>query len=477
MDFFQKLGVYKRVPRSRIKETEGKLISTKWLDTNKGDRENPNYRSRLVGREYNEGRDDTLYASTPPLEALRYIVSHAATIDPKRRNERRELMINDVRRAYFYAKQKRNVFINLPKEDEEAEEGEVGQLLLCLYGTRDAAKEWQGTLSDHLVTLGFEPGRGHPSVFHHGEREISVLVHGDDYFSSAHREHLDWLEKGLGEKYEIQTQRIGGSEGRDVEGKILNRVVRWTQAGYEVEADPRHAELVVKQLGVGSMKALSTPGVEGKEEEDLEEDKALIGEEATQYRAIAARLNYLSADRPDLQYAAKEACRDMASPTDGSWRRLIRIARYLLGSPRLVWMYNLQEEIEVAEAFSDANWAGCRQSRKSTSGGVLKIGEHPIKAYSKTQATIAKSSAESELYGIVRATCESLGFLALAADFGRCMKSCLHMDANAAQGIIDRHGLSKVRHLDVNMLWLQEHMIREQVPLIKIPCPITAPTS
>ena len=51
------------------------------------------------------------------------------------------------------------------------------------------------------------------------------------------------------------------------------------------------------------------------------------------------------------------------------------------------------------------------------------------------------------------------------------MKSCLHVDANAAQGIIDRHGLSKVRHLDVNMLWLQEHMIRDKVPLIKIPGP------
>ena len=80
----------------------------------------------------------------------------------------------------------------------------------------------------------------------------------------------------------------------------------------------------------------------------------------------------------------------------------------------------------------------------------------PIKAYSKTQATVAKSSAESELFGIVKATCEALGFLASAADFGKCLKSSLHMGANAAQGIIDRHGLSKVRHLDVNMFWLQE---------------------
>ena len=106
----------------------------------------------------------------------------------------------------------------------------------------------------------------------------------------------------------------------------------------------------------------------------------------------------------------------MSSPTDGSWRRLIRIARYLIGSPRLIWKYDLQDEIETAEALSDANWAGCRQSRKSTSGGALQFARHPIKAYSKTQATIANSSAESELFGIVRATCEALGFLALAND-------------------------------------------------------------
>ena len=123
------------------------MITVKWLDTNKGDKENPNYRSRLVGREYNEGKDDSLYASTPPLEALRLIVSHAATIEENHKGERRELMINDVRRAYFYAKQQRNLFINLPKEDLEAGADDIGQLLLCLYGTRDAAKEWQRSRS------------------------------------------------------------------------------------------------------------------------------------------------------------------------------------------------------------------------------------------------------------------------------------------------------------------------------------------
>ena len=61
-------------------EEKGKLIDVRWIDTNKGDTANPNSRSRLVGREFNTYRDDAIYAATPPLEALRLIISHAAVI-------------------------------------------------------------------------------------------------------------------------------------------------------------------------------------------------------------------------------------------------------------------------------------------------------------------------------------------------------------------------------------------------------------
>ena len=89
------------------------------------------------------------------------------------------------------------------------------------------------------------------------------------------------------------------------------------------------------------------------------------------------------------------------------------------------------------------------------------IKSQSIKCSAKTQAMVAKSSVESELYGIVRASCETLGFIALAMDLGTEMKSRLHMDSTAAHGIIDRKGLSKVRYLDVHLLWLQEQMARD----------------
>ena len=141
MGFFKDMQVYEKVPRAEQKETGGKIIGTKWIDVNKGDSENPRIRSRLVGKEFRTGPDDALFASTPPLEALRAVISRAATVGPG--EEKKEVMVNDVSRAYFYAKCTRCIYIELPKEDPDAHPDFLGRLKLCLYGTRDAALNWQ----------------------------------------------------------------------------------------------------------------------------------------------------------------------------------------------------------------------------------------------------------------------------------------------------------------------------------------------
>ena len=129
----------------------------------------------------------------------------------------------------------------------------------------------------------------------------------------------------------------------------------------------------------------------------------------------------------------------------------------------------MQSEIGELTIRTDADWAGCRRSRKSTSGGTISRGSHCIKAGSKTQAVIAKSSAESELYGVVRGACEGIGTKTLCADLGDEVSVSLELDATAAKGILDRSGLAKVRHIDVNCLWLQEQCAKKIVPLTKIP--------
>ena len=108
----------------------------------------------------------------------------------------------------------------------------------------------------------------------------------------------------------------------------MNRVVRAGCNGFELEGDPRHAELVIEQLDLlGKSKSVTTPGVDDADEDSEEAETMLDAAGSSAYRTLAARCDYLSSDRPDILYPVKELCREMSSPTNRSWKRLKRVGR------------------------------------------------------------------------------------------------------------------------------------------------------
>ena len=86
------------------------------------------------------------------------------------------------------------------------------------------------------------------------------------------------------------------------------------------------------------------------------EEREMSSRDATAYRAVTARLNFLSLDRPDLQFSCEEASRRMARPCNGDWGPLKRIARYILGKPRIVHMFSWQEFPAHMNVYVDSNW-------------------------------------------------------------------------------------------------------------------------
>ena len=85
-------------------------------------------------------------------------------------------------------------------------------------------------------------------------------------------------------------------------------------------------------------------------------------------------------------------------------------------------------------------------------------GAHCFKSWASTQAIVALSSAEAELYALTKGASQALGVMTLLEDFGFRTRSVLHTDAGAAIGIVRRAGLGKLRHLNVRYLWLQDHL-------------------
>ena len=119
--------------------------------------------------------------------------------------------------------------------------------------------------------------------------------------------------------------RRGGGQGELKELRVLNRVIRWTPAGLKYEADPRHAEILVRGVA-GTLGSLSAPGTHSKDFEDPSAPE-LPDTIARLFRSFAARANYLAMDRPDLAQATKELCRRMSAPRAADLQALSRVAR------------------------------------------------------------------------------------------------------------------------------------------------------
>ncbi len=193
---------------------------------------------------------------------------------------------------------------------------------------------------------------------------LRLSVHGDDFTACGAKQDLDWYEDELTKHYECTVQpRIGPGTDDAKEGVVLNRVLRWTDGGLEYEADPRQAEKLIAECGLTGSNTMATPG-QRLAFADLEKDLPLQQRLHTAFRGSAARANYLSADRIDVQFAAKEVCRWMANPSEQSWAALKRLCRYLVGLPRLVYVYKFQEA-EKVEVYTDTDWAGCPAPEKT----------------------------------------------------------------------------------------------------------------
>ena len=467
LDYFNSKNVWMKRFKAEAHSRTGKPpVTVRWIDTNKGDDLHPNYRSRLVARDIRRPGEEALFAPTPPLESLRTILSFAATNLPGRPKHvrdpesemRTQISFVDVVRAYFCASTNPDdpTYVALPPEDPD-HGTKCGLLLKHMYGTKEAANGWHREYTGTLRKLGFRPGAASACVFWHPGKRLSCSVHGDDLTTEGPKQGLDWFEHALEEHYEItKTGRLGPGPKDDKEVRVLNRMVRWTLDGLEYEADPRQGEKLLRDVKLDGSRSVGTPGVKPSVDE-LMNDQALPEDKHGPFRAVAARGNFLAADRPELQFSCKEICRWMSSPTEHSLKALKRLGRFLEGHRRLVYEYPWQDASSI-ETYSDTDWAGCAKTRKSTSGGCMLLGRHLIKSWSSTQSQTALSSGEAEYYGVVRAAGISMGYKSLLKDLGVQLPSRLWTDSSATMGICNRQGLGKLRHINTQTLWIQQRV-------------------
>ena len=122
-----------------------------------------------------------------------------------------------------------------------------------------------------LEAMRFRTGVSSPCIFYHAERELMVVVHGDDFTTLGLDEDIDWFEGKLQESFEIKIRgRLGEGCKGPQEIRILNRVVSIDESGLSYEADPRHCDLLMSSLALDEKSHAATPGVKSEDPENFQ---------------------------------------------------------------------------------------------------------------------------------------------------------------------------------------------------------------
>lgn len=182
----------------------------------------------------------------------------------------------------------------------------------------------------------------------------------------------------------------------------------------------------------------------------------------TNYRKIVGTLQYLTLTQPDLASAVNVVCQHMHAPTNAHFMMVKRILRYLKGTISM-GLRILKDSSLALYAFSDADWAGCATTRRSTTGYCTFLGSNCVSWSAKKQPTVSRSSAEAEYRALASTTAELTKVSFILRDIGIYQNrpqilfcdniSALHMTVNPVFH-------SRTKHIDIDY-----HFVREKVAL------------
>ncbi|GJS82190.1 retrovirus-related pol polyprotein from transposon TNT 1-94 [Tanacetum coccineum] len=442
---FERLEVWELVPRL----DKVMVITLKWiykvkLDELGGILKN---KARLVARGYRqeEGIDfEESFAPVVRLEAIRIFLAFAAHMNMV-------VYQMDVKTAFLNGNLREEVYVSQPDGFVDPDNpNHVYKLKKALYGLKQAPRAWYDMLSSFLISQDFSKGSVDPTLFirKEGKELLLVQVYVDDIiFVASTPELCDLFAKIMCSKFKMSMM-----------GKILFFL------GLQIFQNPRgifinqskYALESLKKYGFDSCDPVDTPMVEKSK---LDEDKEGKAVDPSHYRGMIGTLLYLTASRPDLQFAICMCARYQARPTEKHLHAVKRIFRYLRGTVNRGLWYPKDSSIALI-AFADADHAGCQDTRRSTSGSMQLLGDRLISWSSKKQKRAAISSTEAE-YNAMSGCCAQILWMRsqlteYGLGFNKIPMYCDNKSVIALSCNNVRH--SKLKHIDIRFHFIKEHV-------------------
>ncbi|CAM8899364.1 unnamed protein product [Rhodiola kirilowii] len=216
----------------------------------------------------------------------------------------------------------------------------------------------------------------------------------------------------------------------------------------------KYAKEILKKFGMDSAKTCATPM---SPNDTLAKDESSLQVDPTLYRGMIGSLLYLTASRPDILFSVCLCARFQADPRETHVKAVKRILRYLKGTDDLCLFYPTRGDLRLT-AYTDADYAGCRTDRKSTSGMAQFLGPCLISWGSKKQSSIALSTAEAEYIAAAACCAQLLWIKQQLSDYGVILEYVSILCDNTSAINISKNPVqfSRTKHIEIRYHFLRD---------------------
>ena len=445
-----------------------KAIGCKWVFKIK---RNPDftidkYKARLVAKGFAQrwGIDYAeTYAPTAKMVSIRTFLALAAA-------EGLEVDQCDVASAYLNGKMDTVLYMTQPEGYTVGNPNEdVCLIHKGLYGFKQGGRNWNIELDQHMKVETLLPLASDPCIYKVKTDDgvmLYVAVYVDDMLIASNRKYIDWFKNRLRLKWKIsdlgQAKYCVGIEIKQTKGSISI-----TQGSY--------IRRIVKELGMEDAIPTTAPlspddanslGTEKPGEEGKPIDPKI-------YRSFIGKLMYaMVGSRPDIAFAVSKLGQFACNPTSKHLKLAKKVLCYLKGTADKGIVYLKHKKNLVLDAYSDADWGGCKTTRRSTTGGLFRINGSLVSWSSKRQPTVALSSTEAEYMAATQATKEVVWLRRFLSEVNheQPTPTIIYEDNNGAIEL-SKNPIDHVRtkHIDIQYHFVREKVDAKEVKLIHVP--------
>ena len=377
------------------------------------------------------------------------------------------IAVGDVSTAFLRASVDSDIFV-IPALEFYPQGGVLWKLRKALYGLGNSPKLWQTHFASVMAKDGFKRMKSDPSLYVHESKRLYVLACVDDLMFFGQKHEVDSMVQDL------QRDLLLKLTGTLSEGE---KEIRRTSEAIELYMKSEYIDRMLELYDMKSCKPTAAPGADTlRKKLDAE---PLSNEAHKLHRRAGGQLLWLASVRPEIMFAVKELSRGLSAPTTQHEAKVKHLFKFLSGTKdykqRLQPTLSLSPQHKALDVniFVDSDWAGCHGTRRSTSGvSLFVLGANTLAlSHSRTQATVALSSGEAELYAIGSGVADGLFVRSLVEESQLFQKTNLSVftNSNVGKSIVSRFGASrKTKHVELCFLYVQELVASGMVRVRKV---------